>query len=89
MSITAAVKSVIERIERGEAVAKPLWLVWSHEHGQYWAVDGNGYTLDVAKAGRFSLAAAKEISETWQGRPGIAPDELIVPSPELVAALLP
>lgn len=39
------------------------WLIWSDEHGAWWAPDKAGYTRDLERAGRYSLAEATEICE--------------------------
>jgi hypothetical protein len=73
------------------------WLIWSNEHGAWWNPIWSGYTFDVAQAGRYSLSEAKKICggapggcwlDNASGQHGKAgtPDELIVPSPELIAS---
>lgn len=37
------------------------YVIWSHEHGQWWGPNHCGYTDDLAKAGRYSKAEAGEI----------------------------
>lgn len=38
-----------------------LWLIWSLEHGAWWAPQRNGYTRDPRAAGRYSRAEALDI----------------------------
>lgn len=59
-----------------------LWLIWSMEHGAWWAPNKNGYTDNVNKAGRYTLHAAIEIIKganiaLGQGRYN-APNEAII-----------
>lgn len=67
------------------------WLVWSNEHGAWWAPSSNGYVENVADAGRYTLANARQICEdagTMKNHVGYAmPCEVVVPSPELMPAL--
>lgn len=37
------------------------WLIWSNEHGAWWASDERGYVADRTKAGRYSFERACEI----------------------------
>lgn len=37
------------------------YLIWSHEHHQWWAPDRQGYTDDVSQAGRYSFEEAGAI----------------------------
>lgn len=37
------------------------WLIWSNEHGQWWAPASQGYTPSRKRAGRYSLEEATEI----------------------------
>jgi hypothetical protein len=39
------------------------WLIWSDEHGAWWAPDKAGYTRELELAGRYSLEEATEICE--------------------------
>jgi hypothetical protein len=45
------------------AVATPSVLIWSNEHGRWWAPDGVGYTSVIQAAGRYTLTAAAAIVE--------------------------
>jgi hypothetical protein len=36
-------------------------LIWSFEHGRWWAPGGFGYVDDVEKSGRYTEEQAKEI----------------------------
>jgi hypothetical protein len=62
----------------------------------WWRPDCRGYTSAVAEAGRFSLAEARGIcrqsarrhDHCWLDNTGVEiPYEVIVPSPELLAAV--
>ena len=35
-----------------------IYVIWSHEHHQWWAPNFLGYTPDLAKAGRYTRAEA-------------------------------
>lgn len=37
------------------------WLIWSREHGAWWAANSMGYTKDRSRAGRYEFHAALEI----------------------------
>lgn len=37
------------------------WLIWSNEHGSWWAPNESGYTLKLSEAGRYSFKRAIEI----------------------------
>jgi hypothetical protein len=37
------------------------WLIWSNEHGAWWKPGRNGYTRELAQAGRYGKAEADEI----------------------------
>jgi len=37
------------------------WLIWSEEHGAWWAPGRSGYTRSMRKAGRYQRAEAVEI----------------------------
>ncbi len=52
------------------------YLVWSHEHGAWWA-GVSGYTTHLNQAGRFTRREAIKICVTARGgwRPGEAPNE--------------
>lgn len=39
-------------------MAKHDWLIWSVEHGQWWAVGAHGYTPHHDEAGRYTLETA-------------------------------
>jgi hypothetical protein len=55
------------------------YLIWSFEHNAWWGLDECGYIENIAKAGRYSLAAAERICLA-ANTGGI--DEAIVPLPE-------
>jgi hypothetical protein len=62
-------------------VNPPLkYVIWSEQHGGWWAHDRNGYTRYLTNAGRYSKTQAHEIvtnanqySKTW--------NELAIPDP--------
>lgn len=71
------------------------WLIWSNEHTAWWNPNGNGYTLRVDEAGRYSFADALKICTgachgcEWMNNVGFRePDEVMVPSAELIQSLL-
>jgi len=70
-----------------EAISSPLWLVWSNEHEAWWKPKRCGYTLTIAEAGRYTLAAALSCCDTRSVRPDGVPNEITQPSPELVESL--
>lgn len=39
----------------------PEFLIWSEEHGSWWAPDHCGYTTSIVKAGRYTEQAAEKI----------------------------
>lgn len=61
---------------------EPRWLVWSNQHGAWWAPNSCGYRLNVAEAGRYTLTEA--IAKTRLRSVVGVPPELVVPSPELL-----
>ena len=65
-----------------------VWLVWSNQHGAWWRPNRSGYTLDVAAAGRYALSDALQCAAARSRCPDGVPPEVIVPSPELIAAFL-
>jgi hypothetical protein len=76
---------------------KTSWLIWSHEHSAWWKAHSCGYTQHVEEAGRYSLADALRIchdanmhsdwikNQSPKSGGNVAPDELMVPSPEMLA----
>lgn len=40
-----------------------LYIIWSEEHGAWWAPGEHGYTRHLAQAGRYSAKEAKVIVE--------------------------
>jgi hypothetical protein len=62
------------------------FLIWSNQHGAWWAPGGRGYTLDITVAGRFSKqdATAKVVDAGAYGphRLDGVPDEVMVLAPE-------
>lgn len=65
----------------------PLWLVWSNEHRAWWAAESKGYATHVCDAGRYTLRVANRICDPRNVTKGV-PDEVIVPSPELVERMM-
>mgnify|MGYP000882785802 CR=1 FL=1 len=69
------------------------WLVWSNEHEAWWGPNHRGYFTDVASAGRYTLKEANDICvragtvNRTRHDPEI-PAEVVVPSPEWIAAAL-
>lgn len=39
-----------------------LYVIWSHEHSQWWAPDHCGYTGDIDQAGQYTEAEAADIT---------------------------
>lgn len=64
------------------------WLVWSCEHEVWWKPNSCGYTARIDEAGRYSLADARARCKMRSPRASSKPDEVAVPSPELLAVLL-
>lgn len=62
------------------------WLIWSNEHSGWWAHARQGYTYDVAKAGRYSMADALKICSNANIylTPNGAPNEVMTPAPEFL-----
>ncbi len=67
------------------ALEAPTWLIWSHEAGWWWKPDGNGYTPDIDKAGRYSFTQAMTICKLRSAREDGLPNETAVPSPEWIS----
>lgn len=65
----------------------PYWLVWSNEHSAWWRAGCAGYCSVIEGAGRYTLKDALDCCDTRSKRPDRRPDEIVQPSPELVAAL--
>ena len=53
------------------------WLIWSMQHGMWWAPDKKGYTADRREAGRYSYEDACKIvrGANWNAQ---KPDEAMV-----------
>lgn len=66
--------------------AAPQFLIWSNQHGAWWAWGGFGYTADIRAAGRFSHEeATREVEGAGAYGPHAAlgvPDEVMVLAPE-------
>ncbi len=55
------------------------WLIWSNEHGRWWAASEQGYTNQRSAAGRYSFADAVRIVEKAnQYCDDLAPNESMV-----------
>lgn len=72
------------------------WLIWSHEHAAWWRPASSGYTTAVSQAGRYSIGEAIEICRCASRGEGVcwidnmgdtAPNEVMVPCPELLLEL--
>lgn len=55
------------------------FLIWSNEHGAWWAPNGNGYVNFRDQAGRWSLEEAIEICEPSFRVPPNVPEETMSP----------
>lgn len=64
------------------------WLVWSNYHSAWWGPSNRGYYADIESAGRYTLEDAIKASNTRSRRVGEPPQELVVPSPELIQRIL-
>src|SRR3954468_9899002 len=52
-----------DRSTRRRPVPVSEWLIWSNQHGMWWAPDERGYTRVIDEAGRYSeLVAARIVS---------------------------
>lgn len=76
------------------AALKTPWLIKNVESHVYWAANGHGYTADVDEAGRYSTeeASIHVLARTLTATVGVvkpfeAPAEVMIPSPEFLAAL--
>lgn len=58
------------------------WVIWSEEHGAWWAPGGRGYILSLRHAGRYSAehAAAIVARANAHCRPGVF-YEIAIPDP--------
>jgi hypothetical protein len=45
----------------GAPSSADLFVIWSEEHGAWWAPNELGYTRELAHAGRYSERRAKEL----------------------------
>lgn len=91
----AKAEAAIRAYEAARAPAPMGWLVWSNEHMAWWRPESAGYTTVLSSAGRYTLAEAESICRTPNYRSGSSidragvPSEVMVPSPELLATMLP
>ena len=62
------------------------FLIWSNQHGGWWAPGGRGYTLDIGAAGRFTKdLATREVEGAGAYGPHASdgvPDEVMMLAPE-------
>lgn len=83
------VENIIDRYQQPRIIPDGYWLIWSNEHGAYWAAAERGYVKDPLVAGRYKLNRAQEIcTQANIGSTNGIPQEVVVPSPELVDYLL-
>jgi hypothetical protein len=47
--------------ERREPPDPAIWLIWSEEHGAWWAPGEMGYCRSIREAGRYTLNRARAI----------------------------
>lgn len=88
------IRHLVEHHYQGDArpksdpVPEPEWLIWSHEHGLWWAPDGRGYRADVTEAGRYTRADAEHNCSLRSWAAANRPPEVMVlaPTPELWAS---
>lgn len=75
-------------IDRSVELSEPC-LIWSNEHGAWWAPGRMGYVHKLADAGRYTLARARYLSQQADlGRCGDrAPNELVVREADALATL--
>lgn len=62
----------------------PEFLIWSEEHGRWWAPNEWGYSNSIREAGRFTEARAKAIVEG--ANYGGTFHEIAIPVPEGIPA---
>lgn len=59
------------------------WLIWSNEHGAWWAPNSRGYTTLLEAAGRYTKEQADVIcGKLGEPRFEGVPDEVAVLAPE-------
>jgi hypothetical protein len=76
---------VTPRHSSGPDLARdPVWLIWSCEHQIWWAAGECGYTTQIEHAGRYTLQAGLRACERRSRREDGKPNEILVPSPELL-----
>jgi hypothetical protein len=54
-------------------------LIWSFEHGQWWRDNCDGYTSDIAEAGRYTLQKAVQLCQNALWSDPLQHGEAIVP----------
>jgi hypothetical protein len=59
----AAALDALAAPEREGAPSEAEYVIWSGEHAAYWRQGRNGYTADLASAGRWSLVEAHRLSD--------------------------
>lgn len=57
------------------------WVVWSEEHGAWWAPGWNGYVTSLARAGRYDKQEALDIMERANRLPKGRIYEVAMPDP--------
>jgi hypothetical protein len=63
-----------------------VWLVWSNEHGGFWAPDDMGYVRSIREAGRYTEIQARVRCRSGKLDPDGKPEEVMVLAPEAVRA---
>lgn len=80
MALAAFAESIVEQCCKD-------WLVWSCEHQLWWRANRCGYTAKVDEAGRYTLADALRCCKGRSPRDDGKPNEIPVPSPELIETI--
>ena len=71
-------------------MSEAIWLIWSNEHGRWWAPGRMGYRAFIGQAGRYTIEEASQIVEDanrYQGEHAI-PNEVKVLAPEATDRLI-
>ena len=81
--IQMAHEEMLDRREREEeaeiqTATNARWLIWSMEHGAWWAPNSAGYVRQWNRAGRYSFLAALEIVNQANILTGENPKEAMV-----------
>lgn len=81
------IRHVLEHHYHGDARPQtepepaPEWLIWSHEHGSWWAPESRGYRDNVADAGRYTRAEAEHACSLRSWAAPDRPPEVMVQAP--------